>query len=243
MNFEAHGLSHAGCGRRRGALAIMVKTPGRSPVKTRMAVECGNLFAQCWYRRAAAAVAAVAQETQARHGIAACWAVAEADAAGAWPGLAVVAQGEGDLGARMSNVHAQLVAAHGYGVLLGADTPQLTPALLGEAVAWLGHAEPRLVMGPAADGGFWLLGANRVLPPALWTSVRYSAATTARDLHATMQDCGEWCTLAMLRDVDRADDLPAVLDALYDLPEPLPEQCALAAWMGLHQPACVAAWQ
>ncbi|MEV1170003.1 DUF2064 domain-containing protein, partial [Nonomuraea sp. NPDC049784] len=41
-------------------------------------------------------------------------------------------------------------------VLIGMDTPQVTPALLGEAVDALGRHDA--VYGPAADGGFWLLG-------------------------------------------------------------------------------------
>src|SRR4029079_3252618 len=44
-------------------VAIFVKTPGHSPVKTRLAADRGQAWTEAWYRRAAAAVAAVARAT------------------------------------------------------------------------------------------------------------------------------------------------------------------------------------
>lgn len=216
-----------------GALAIFVKTPGHSPLKTRLAAVRGDRYAGEWYRRAASAVASVALQVQARHGVMAYWAVAEPGALDAWPDLPVIAQGEGGLGARMARVHAQLVARHGFGLLLGADAPQLTPALLGEAVDWLGTRPglPRLLLGPASDGGFWLFGGNTVPPRPDWDRVRYSATDTARCLRHAMRERGEWRTLAMLTDVDHASDLAAVQCALDGLRDPTPEQRELARWM------------
>jgi len=220
---------------RSGALAILVKTPGHSPVKTRLAAARGRLYAECWYRHAVAAVAAVARAAQAQYGIQVYWAVAEPDALDEWPGLPVLAQGEGDLGERMARVQAQLVARHGFGILLGADTPQLSVDLLGEAVAWLDHSAPRLLIGPARDGGFWLFGGNVAPPLSAWRAVTYSAADTACELRNAMRDLGDWVTLATLTDVDHADDLDTVLDALLALPDPMPGQRALAAWMQAHE--------
>ena len=214
-----------------GALAIFVKTPGHSVVKGRLAADCGQDYAQAWYLRAAAAVAAVARDAQARHGLTAYWAVAESDALNAWPGLPVIAQGHGGLGERMAHVHAQLVDQHGFGLLVGADAPQLTSALLGQAVDWLASPSPRFALGPASDGGFWLFGGNRAPPLAAWKAVSYSAAATARDLQTHMRELGAWCTLPALTDADHGRDLPAVLRALRALPDPLPEQRALAEWM------------
>jgi len=214
-----------------GALAIFVKTPGRSVVKGRLAADCGQAYAQAWYRRAAAAVAAVAREAQARHGLAAYWAIAEPDALDAWPLLPVIAQGHGGLGERMAHVHAQLVARHGFGLLVGADAPQLSADLLGEACDWLASPSPRFALGPAHDGGFWLFGGNVAPPLAAWNAVTYSAADTASEFQAVMQDLGAWCTLTTLTDADHGRDLPEVLRALQALPDPVHEQRALADWM------------
>ena len=220
-----------------GALAIFVKTPGHSQVKSRLAADCGARYAQDWYRHAAAAVAAVAREAQARFGLAAYWAVAEPEALGEWPGLPNIAQGEGGLGERMARVHAQLVAHHGFGILIGADAPQVSVALLGEARDWLASTSRRLALGPADDGGFWLFGANVTPPLAAWSIVQYSAAETARDLRNGMNELGAWHTLATLTDVDHGRDLPSVLHALETLPKPTAEQRALVEWMREQQRA------
>lgn len=214
-----------------GGIAIFVKTPGRSALKTRLAADRGEAYASGWYRRAAAAVASVTRQAQAGHGLVAHWAVAESEARNAWPDLPTLAQGDGGLGERMARVHAQLVARHGFGLLLGADTPQLTVPLLGEAIDWLVAPTPRLLLGPASDGGFWIFGGNRALPMSSWTTVGYSAADTAERLRESMRDAGDWRTLATLTDVDHARDLAAVREALCRLTDPTPEQRVLAQWM------------
>lgn len=215
-----------------GAVAIFVKTPGRSQVKSRLAADCGATLAIDWYRRAAAAVGAVARcWQQASPARSAYWAVAEPGAAHEWPGLPVIEQGTGGLGARMAAVHAQLVERHGAGMLIGADAPQVTPDLLHDAGQWLASGSPRLVIGPAADGGFWLFGGNRAVPRERWDAVTYSAAGTGSEFRAALHDLGEWRTLPPLADGDRRSDMPAVLGALQALADPSPEQRALAAWM------------
>jgi glycosyltransferase A (GT-A) superfamily protein (DUF2064 family) len=46
-------------------------------------------------------------------------------------------------------------------VLVGMDTPQVTPRLLADAAGSLTSGEADAVFGPATDGGFWLLGLRR----------------------------------------------------------------------------------
>lgn len=214
-------------------IAIFVKTPGRSPVKSRLAAERGRAWTEDWYRRAAAAVAAVASDAGRRAGATAYWAVAEdaAIAADDWAGLPAIAQGDGDLGARMARVLATLVARHGRGLLLGADAPQVSPALLCDALGWLDDASPRLVLGSARDGGFWCVGANVAPPEAAWTGVEYGTGDTGRAFRAALAPYGAWCELPMLTDADHAADLPLVLAELTALPAPLAAQQDLIAWM------------
>jgi uncharacterized protein len=212
-----------------GGAAIFVKTPGRSPVKTRLATGLGTGPAKAWYELAAAAVAAVATRVA---GLTAYWAIAEepADEPPCWRGLPVLQQGEGELGARMARVHAALLARHDYALLLGADTPQLDPAVISAAAEWLSSSAPRVVMGPARDGGFWLLGANRQPPLADWLGTACGRADTARGFLAAMAPHGSWRLLEELTDVDRADDLAPMLAELARLAAPLPEQQRMADW-------------
>lgn len=206
-----------------GGAAIFVKTPGLSPLKTRLAATIGIAAATTWYQRAASATAAALAQVPE---LAAYWAVAElpGPAHAAWPDLPHLAQGDGALGERMGRVHAALVERHGYGILLGADTPQVDARDLARAAAWLDDPEPRLVMGPARDGGFWLLGANRLLPPAAWTRAPCGRDDTGAGFRAAMSPFGAWLELPLLTDVDEAADLAAMLGEMARLDAPLAAQ-------------------
>jgi glycosyltransferase A (GT-A) superfamily protein (DUF2064 family) len=216
-----------------GAIAIFVKTPGYSPLKTRLAASAGSAVALDWHVRAARTVAAVAGAAAAPNDAVVYWAVAEPAAigAGAWAGLANLAQGEGGLGARMERVHAELVRRHGHGLLLGADAPQLAVEVVGEALVWCAVATPRQALGPARDGGFWLYGANRTAPLADWEAVAYSRADTASRFRAVFAAHGTWRMLPTLTDVDQGDDLDAMRRELAGLPSPLAAQRELGVWL------------
>ncbi len=212
-----------------GGVAVLVKTPGLSPVKTRLAAAIGAAAAERWHRLAAAAVAEI---VAAVPGLTSYWAVAEplARSGAAWQDMPLLEQGAGTLGERMGRVHAALLARHDFALLLGADTPQLDARHLAEAAAWLDAPEPRLVMGPAADGGFWLLGANRDPEPADWTRSPCGRADTATGFRDAMGRLGEWRMLPVLTDVDEATDLTRMLAEMERLARPSPAQARLAEW-------------
>jgi uncharacterized protein len=212
-----------------GGVAVFVKTPGLSPVKTRLAAGIGTAAAEQWHCLAADAVAAAASSLP---GLTVYWSVAEPlpEAASSWPGLPRIAQGSGELGERMGRVCAALLARHDFAVLLGADTPQLDPAELAEAANWLAAPEPRLAMGPALDGGFWLLGANRRPDPGDWVRHPCGRADTGQGFRDALARHGKWRMLAQLTDVDEAGDLAPMLAELDCLARPLPAQTRLGDW-------------
>lgn len=209
-------------------LAIFVKTPGRSALKTRLAAGIGEAAALAWYRLAARAVAEVAVAAFA-HDQNVYWAVAEAEARDdpLWSDLPVLWQGSGGLGERMARVHDALVSRHGGGILLGADAPQIDAGDLHRAAAWLDSDAARAVLGPAQDGGFWLFGSNRRQPLAAWSSVAYSQPDTAEQFVAALPAAGKWCQLRLLGDVDRAIDLGPCIADLARLAAPVPAQVRL----------------
>lgn len=216
------------------AIALFVKTPGHSPVKTRLAAGLGRAQAEALYLQCARAVAEVGR--QAALGPV-YWAVAEeaAEVAAHWPDLPLLEQGSGGLGERMGRVHETLIQRHGRALLLGADAPQIRADALIQAAGWLDQPERRIAIGPARDGGFWLVGANRALPQADWQAVPYSDPQTLTRFRAVMATQGRWCTLATLTDLDEAGDLPAVAWELAALAAPTPGQRALlrtlAQWL------------
>ncbi|MFO7762352.1 MAG: DUF2064 domain-containing protein [Wenzhouxiangellaceae bacterium] len=210
------------------AIAIFVKTPGLSPVKTRLGASHGSGAAEAWHRLASACVQATAGAT----GLPTYWAVAEAEGMDheMWQALPRLAQGEGGLGRRMATVHGELVRRHGAGILIGADLPQIETRHLHAAARWLIADEPRHVMGPARDGGFWLFGANRSPAVKIWESVRYSRDDTAREFIKAV-NAAAWEMLEPLTDLDQAGDLPTVLRELEAVARPTECQLELARWL------------
>jgi glycosyltransferase A (GT-A) superfamily protein (DUF2064 family) len=216
-----------------GGLAIFVKTPGQSPVKTRLARHIGRLKAEAFHLAAAEAVASVAVRAGHAAGFRSHWAVAEPEAMGgnAWKDLPCLWQGPGTLGDRMDTVYRQLRLSGGYAILVGADAPQLRGDTLVRAARWLDDEAPRLVIGRARDGGFWLFGGNVALPPEAWLQPAYSQSTTAHEFTRAMSPYGQWLELDLLSDVDQVEDLPVACRELQALAAPTLEQHRLLDWL------------
>ncbi|MDR1989884.1 MAG: DUF2064 domain-containing protein [Acidobacteriaceae bacterium] len=209
------------------AIAIFVKTPEVSPVKTRLAASIGNVAAQRFYLASAAAVASVVRRCGTA--LSPYWAVAERET-DAWSGFPAIWQGEGDLGERMERVYGELLAAHGSALLIGADIPQVTPALLTAAATAVHAGDAPYVIGPAKDGGFWLVGGRQPVPVAAWRETPYSQANTLDVFTRALRHAGKYTRLDTLTDADSLADVPELLRELADLESPTPEQIALAAW-------------
>ena len=92
-------------------------------------------------------------------------------------GVPIRLQHPGDLGERMADVFEALAPAHRGVVILGGDCPTLPVAHLREA---LEQAATRLVVGPAVDGGYVLIGAPRPAPH-LFAGVRWGGPTVLAD--------------------------------------------------------------
>jgi rSAM/selenodomain-associated transferase 1 len=192
------------------ALLLFVRAPEVGRVKTRLAAEIGADAALRVYRRLAEH--AVAEARALAPGAALRIHVTPADAIGAvhgWLGGEAVylPQSEDDLGGRMRTAFAEAFAAgHGRVVIIGSDLPGLSADALRRAFAALDAH--RAVVGPARDGGYWLLGLREMVPGVFdgiaWSTDRVLAATLER-LRAA--GC-EPALLEALGDVDRAEDLP-----------------------------------
>lgn len=211
------------------AIAIFVKTPGFSPVKTRLAADLGTDAAEVFHRLAARATAEVACACVAASRV--YWALAEDDprALDAWQGMAAIPQGGGALGDRLDRVYRTLLQEHDRVLLIGADAPQLAPAMLDRAAAVL-ERQP-YVMGPAADGGFWLFGGSQPVATAVWRGVAYSRPDTAQSLVAALGPGEPVGWIDRLRDVDEINDLRALDDTLASSTGLLPAQRELRHWL------------
>jgi len=117
-----------------------------------------------------------------------------------WPrGVPLTAQGAGDLGTRMRRALA--TCPPGPAVLVGSDIPALSADHIAAAFRLLGRHD--IVFGPAADGGFWLVGARRSprLPP-LFGPVRWSGPHALTDALKNLRGRVSIGFTACLEDVD-----------------------------------------
>lgn len=126
------------------------------------------------------------------------------------PGVEVIAQPEGDLGERMRATMASLLDEGATAVaLVGSDLPELTPALLTDAFAALARDPLALVLGPAADGGYYLVAATHV--PDVFAGIEWgTAGVLAQTLDAAEAAGQPVILLDSLEDVDTLDDLRRV---------------------------------
>lgn len=219
-----------------GAIAVFVKTPGISPVKTRLASKLGQEAAEAFHLASSRSVCSITQSLSQQADIKGYYAVAEESALkhSYWEDFPCLWQGEGGLGERMAHIYQTLLLKHDFVMLVGADIPQIPLVELLNAVICLSHKEQtRLVFGPSVDGGFWVFGGNCSVPQSLWTEVVYSKADTGAQFFNKIEQLGEVKTLAILRDVDEVGDLLPLRDALLNLAEPLPEQHELIRFLDL----------
>lgn len=195
----------------RGTLIIFVKAPVAGRVKTRLgralgpgrAAQLARLMMGQTLAEAAKGpwdvVLAVDPPGAVADGFHRLW----TDAFARWP------QPAGDLGARMSR--ALRDAPPGPVVIIGADAPELRARRLRAAFAALRGADA--VFGPAADGGYWLVGFSaRRRAAAGWgagvfESVRWSSANALADTRASLPAHWRVALLGEMRDVDTREDL------------------------------------
>lgn len=189
-------------------LVVFARAPRPGTVKSRLAAALGD------------AGACAAYVTLARHVLARLAAVpagelrhapddAGAELAG-WlpPGWRLAPQGGGDLGARLERAFAE---HFGRGaarvVVVGSDCPDMSAADIADAGRAL--AEHDLVLGPAEDGGYWLIGLRAGAPgwPGLFHDMPWS---TPALLEATLGRASALglasARLRTLRDVDEPAD-------------------------------------
>jgi uncharacterized protein len=117
--------------------------------------------------------------------------------------VALVRQPDGDLGARML---AAFEAAGSPAIVIGTDCPVLTPAHLREAAGFLREGSDVVVV-PAEDGGYVLIGSRRP-QPSLFADMPWSSDTVMAETRRRLARLAlAWREPEMLWDIDRPDDI------------------------------------
>ena len=191
------------------SVTIFARRPRPGTVKSRLSPALPPAEACRLYRGllldAIAAVRACAVDRRLIH-----WADEEDTPASGVPheGLEPARQRGGDLGARLAAAFDELLQAPGErAVAIGADCPEIDGAVIDAAFAALERHD--LVLAPAADGGYALIGLSRPAPE-LFESVDWGGATVLGQTLARASRLGlRVVRLASFRDVDTPADLVA----------------------------------
>jgi rSAM/selenodomain-associated transferase 1 len=112
-----------------------------------------------------------------------------------------------DLGERMHHAISDGLRRYRQVILVGSDCPAIDRTYLQAALAALARVE--LVVGPATDGGYVLLGARRIRPE-LFSGVAWGGCSVFAETVQRADRLGlDWQALPALQDIDRPEDLPA----------------------------------
>ena len=204
------------------AIGIFCKTPAPGFSKTRLSPplrpeECAALSA-CFIRDLAGTI-----EGLARDGVAAGYAVYTP--VGSEPALrallprsfGMLPQCEGDFGARIATAMHALLRTHAGAILVNADSPTLPAAILRAAVEAV-RRQDAVVLSPALDGGYTLIGLSaahdRLFVDIPWSTAQVHARTVARagEIGLPVVNVPGWY------DVDDANSLALLLSELAGRP-------------------------
>lgn len=165
-------------------LGVFAKWPEPGRVKTRLGLAADV---------AARAAEAFLRDTLGRGSAVAARRVvvfAPADAADRFaglvpPGWSCESQADGDLGDRLAAFFQRHLPTGEAVVAIGSDSPTLPIGYVGQAVALLGDAD--VVLGPACDGGYYLVGVRGELPP-LFDGIDWSTASVLAQTVAALSE-------------------------------------------------------
>jgi rSAM/selenodomain-associated transferase 1 len=198
-------------------LAVLAKfwTPGQ--VKTRLAAAIGAAAAADMHRQFVATTLNRMAGQGDRHWLAAAppeavpqFAKWTSTLPGNW---SVVPQDGRDLGQRMKRlIEAGFDAGANRIVLIGSDSPDLPTAIAEQAFERLKDCP--VVIGPSADGGYYLVGASQCVPP-IFDDMPWSTSSVAEHTINRLQEAGiNFALLPPWRDVDDHADLAALDERL-----------------------------
>lgn len=186
-------------------LYIMVKEPHPGRVKTRLGRDLGHTRAAWWFRHQTAKLIQVLSGNPRWETRLAVAPDAEGLTSRVWPrSVARIGQGRGSLGDRMARIFKNAPA--GPVLIIGSDIPNVSPKHISKAFKALGDHD--VVVGPAPDGGFWLIGwkNTRAVPVAIFEDVRWSSEFALQDTLRTLAGYSV-AKIDELQDIDTLDDL------------------------------------
>jgi hypothetical protein len=227
--------------KRRIALAIFVKTPGLSPVKTRLAATLGAQLATEFYNLSTTVTERVIQQVQKKvRNLTPYWAIAEIEglASPRWKNFNRICQGQGTLGDRLSSVYNQLLTKYDLVAFIGSDSPHLSVDHLSNLfISASQMSASHFMLGESKDGGFYFFAGSSPLQKNQWLDVTYSSSETFNQLHTQLQKNGSVVKIEKSFDIDDLSDLKQLAtDPLFltNRIHLIPEQLQIIDWAKKH---------
>jgi glycosyltransferase A (GT-A) superfamily protein (DUF2064 family) len=193
----------------KSAVAIFVKTPHLSPIKTRLAKTIGNDQALKFYELSLKTIEEVAVEILKTHfdSFEFFWAVAEEEGLDHenWSCFDTISQGAGELGERIHTIYSSLLKNYHSVTLIGADCPLITKEDILESYEKLNFST-KFTIGLSTDGGFYLFTGKKKIDEEIWKEIPYSSSETAGALIGALPD-GSIEYIETKFDIDEISDL------------------------------------
>lgn len=185
------------------ALITFVKNPERGKVKTRLAKTLGDDQALKIYKALLDHTRNICTRVEATRYL---YYSNYIDREDKWPNenFQKALQPNGDLGERMATAFQEVLHKHDKAIIIGSDCASLDSAIIEEAFDLLYQND--LVLGPALDGGYYLLGMCEWFP-TLFTDIPWSTEEVANITRQRIAEKGNsWAEVATLSDIDYAED-------------------------------------
>lgn len=190
--------------KQKNALIIFVRKPEYGKVKTRLAATLGKTKALEMYELLLQHTHFEAEKTEAEKFI---FYTNEVCADDRWNDYKKFAQQGNDLGSRMENAFKKNFDEHYENIIIiGSDCFELTSEIIEAAFSLLEKND--VVIGPAKDGGYYLLGMKK-MHPTIFENIQWSTSEVFNQTIQKIETLNlSYEMLPVLSDVDTVHDLP-----------------------------------
>jgi rSAM/selenodomain-associated transferase 1 len=191
------------------ALIIFLRAPILGQVKTRLAASLGDKAALNIYRKL---VEITLAEAHSSHFTTYLYFYPEIDPSLIYSGFIAKEQYGDDLGEKMKHAFTETMKRHDRAVIIGTDCPYINIDLIHRAFASLRQSD--VVIGPASDGGYYLLGLRKIIPE-LFENIPWSTENVLTETVKRLEKFKlSLTTLETLDDIDYEEDWNRYLDSL-----------------------------
>lgn len=196
-------------GAKSECLLVFARYPEAGKTKTRLIPALGATGAAELYRKMAEkSIAVVRDLAKMRSLTVEVWYTGgNSELMRKWLGDGIIYQPQikGDLGERMANAFTSAFCTSKQVILIGTDCPGLDTAAINEAFERLQQHD--LILGPAVDGGYYLIGLKRIIPE-LFQGICWGTSKVLQQTLAVAHQLNlSYSLLPELADVDRPEEL------------------------------------